>query len=391
MGKYVLKRLVQILITLFIFQTLLFVILTAMPGDVTNRMFGNPDIPQKVIEQTRERLGLNDPVLVQYARWWRNFISGDLGVSFSEYPRPVIDIIMERVPRTLTLFLTATLIQFVVGFTSGRVLAWQRGGLVEYGSTLIGVLLYTVFTPWFGLMMIFIFGARLRWLPLGKFLDPAIWNGVKIPGLADSASKGNYVFSRMLLTASIILVLWLVILLLTRKLNSFQRRRILVGGTVGLFVVAGAVWAFSGIGNLAWDIVVHMILPVITITLVGYGGTMLTTRQTMLDTLREDYIMTARAKGVPEKVVRNKHAARNALLPVLTGLIIGLPFTLSGGIITETIFSWPGMGRTLLNATSAEDIPLIMGVFSFIGILALTAHLVADLTYAFLDPRIRYA
>lgn len=195
----------------------------------------------------------------------------------------------------------------------------------------------------------------------------------------------------MLLTASIILVLWLVILLLTRKLNSFQRRRILVGGTVGLFVVAGAVWAFSGIGNLAWDIVVHMILPVITITLVGYGGTMLTTRQTMLDTLREDYIMTARAKGVPEKVVRNKHAARNALLPVLTGLIIGLPFTLSGGIITETIFSWPGMGRTLLNATSAEDIPLIMGVFSFIGILALTAHLVADLTYAFLDPRIRYA
>lgn len=154
MGKYVLKRLVQILITLFIFQTLLFVILTAMPGDVTNRMFGNPDIPQKVIEQTRERLGLNDPVLVQYARWWRNFISGDLGVSFSEYPRPVIDIIMERVPRTLTLFLTATLIQFVVGFTSGRVLAWQRGGLVEYGSTLIGVLLYTVFTPWFGLMMI---------------------------------------------------------------------------------------------------------------------------------------------------------------------------------------------------------------------------------------------
>lgn len=391
MGKYVLKRLVQILITLFIFQTLLFVILTAMPGDVTNRMFGNPDIPQKVIEQTRERLGLNDPVLVQYARWWRNFINGDLGVSFSEYPRPVIDIIMERVPRTLTLFLTATLIQFVVGFTSGRVLAWQRGGLVEYGSTLIGVLLYTVFTPWFGLMMIFIFGARLRWLPLGKFLDPAIWNGVKIPGLADSASKGNYVFTRMLLTASIILVLWLVILLLTRKLNSFQRHRILVGGTVGLFVVAGAVWMFSGIGNLAWDIVVHMILPVITITLVGYGGTMLTTRQTMLDTLREDYIMTARAKGVPEKVVRNKHAARNALLPVLTGLIIGLPFTLSGGIITETIFSWPGMGRTLLNATSAEDIPLIMGVFSFIGILALTAHLVADLTYAFLDPRIRYA
>jgi len=303
----------------------------------------------------------------------------------------VIDIILERVPRTLTLFLTATLIQFAVGFTSGRILAWQRGGLVEYGSTLIGVLLFTVFTPWFGLMMIFIFGARLRWLPLGKFLDPGIWSGAKIAGLADSASKGNYVFTRMLLTASIVLILWIVILVLTRKFNSFQRRRVLVGGTVGLIAIAAIVWASSGIGYLAWDILKHMILPVITVTLVGYGGTMLLTRQTMLDTLREDYIQTARAKGVPEKQVRNHHAARNALLPVMTNLIIGLPFTLSGGIITETVFSWPGMGRTLLNATNAEDVPLIMGVFSFIGILSLSAHLVADLTYAFLDPRIRYA
>lgn len=391
MGKYILKRFVQIVITLFIFQTLLFVILTAMPGDVTSRMFGNPDIPPEVIQKTRERLGLTDPILVQYARWWRNFITGDLGVSFSEYPKPVIDIILERVPRTLTLFLTATLIQFTVGFTSGRILAWQRGGLVEYGSTLIGVLLYTVFTPWFGLMMIFIFGARLRWLPLGKFLDPRLWSSAQIPGLVDSNSKANFIFSRMLLTASVIVVLWLVMLALTRKRNSFQRQRLLPIGTVGLFAVAIAVWMLSGLGNLAWDIVVHMILPVVTVTLVGYGGTMLTTRQTMLDTLREDYIQTARAKGVPEKIVRNKHAARNALLPVLTGLIIGLPFTLSGGIITETIFSWPGMGRTLLNATGAEDVPLIMGVFSFIGLLALVAHLVADLTYALLDPRIRYA
>lgn len=391
MGKYVLKRLVQIVITLFIFQTLLFVILTAMPGDVTNRMFGNPDIPPEAIEKAKEKLGLNDPILVQYGRWWRNFITGDLGVSFSEYPRPVIDIIAERVPRTLTLFLTAALIQFTVGFTSGRILAWQRGGLVEYGSTLIGVLLFTVFTPWFGLMMIFIFGARLRWLPLGKFLDPGIWSGATIPGLVNSASKANFVFNRMLLTASIVLVLWVTILALTRKLNSFQRRRILLGGTLGLAAIAVAVWAWSGIGYLAWDILKHMILPVVTVTLVGYGGTMLLTRQTMLDTLREDYIQTARAKGVPEKQVRNQHAARNALLPVLTNLIIGLPFTLSGGIITETIFSWPGMGRTLLNATGAEDVPLIMGVFSFIGVLALFAHLVADLTYAFLDPRIRYA
>lgn len=391
MGKYILNRLAQILITLFIFQTLLFIILTAMPGDVTNRMLNNPDIPPEVVERTRRGLGLDDPVLVQYARWWRNFITGDLGVSFSEYPKPVIGIIKERLPRTLALFLTATLVRFTVGFSMGRILAWQRGGLFEYGSTLIGVMLFTVFTPWFGLMMIFIFGARLRWLPLGKFLDPMLWSPAEIPGLANNASKGNYIFGRMLLTATIVVVLWLVLLVVSRKLSAARRRQVLPIGTTLLVGGVVGVWALSGIGYLAWDIVKHMILPVATVTLVGFGGTMLLTRQTMLETLREDYIQTARAKGVPEHIVRDKHAARNAMLPVFTNLIIGLPFIISGGIITETIFSWPGMGLTLLTATNSEDIPLVMGVFSFIGILALLSHLVADVAYAFLDPRIRYA
>jgi peptide/nickel transport system permease protein len=390
MIKYILKRMVQILITLFIFQTLLFVILTAMPGDVTNQMLNNPDIPPEVVAETRRALGLDDPVLVQYARWWRNFVTGDMGISFSEYPEPVIDIIKERIPRTLSLFLTTTLVRFFVGFSLGRILAWQRGGLFEYGSTLIGVMLYTVFTPWFGLMMIFVFGARLRWLPLGKFLNPVLWSRAEIPGLADSGSKANFVFNRMLLTASAVVVLWLLLLLVTRKLRPQNRRRVLTGGTLALLAGAVGLWALSDIGLLAWDIVRHMILPVVTVTLVGFAGTMLTTRQTMLETLGEDYIQTARAKGLPEKVVRDKHAARNAMLPVLTGLIIGLPFTLSGGIITETIFSWPGMGLTLLNATNSEDVPLVMGTLSFIGVLSLLSHLVADVTYAFLDPRIRY-
>ncbi len=390
MGKYILKRIGQILITLLIFQTLLFVILTAMPGDVTNRMLTNPDIPPEVRERTRQAMGLDDPILVQYWRWFSNFATGQLGVSYSEYPKPVVDILAERIPRTMVLFLSATAIQFVVGFSMGRALAWRRGGSFEYGSTIIGVTLYTVFTPWFGLMMIFIFGARLKWLPLGKFLDPVLWSGSTIAGLAEGAAKANYVFHRMLLSASIVLVLWLVLIFLTKKLPLIRRGNMRLLGTVVIsaFVLGG--WATSGIGILAWDIVKHMILPIFTITLVGFAGTMLMTRQTMLETLREDYIQTARAKGLPENVVRDKHAARNAMLPVFTGLIISLPRVISGGIITETIFSWPGMGLTLLNATTQEDIPLVMGTLSFIGLLSLGAHLVADITYAFLDPRIRY-
>jgi peptide/nickel transport system permease protein len=303
----------------------------------------------------------------------------------------VVDIIRERIPRTLTLFLTTSVAQFVVGFGLGRVLAWQRGGFFEYGSTLIGVLFYTVFTPWFGLMMIFIFGARLRWLPLGKFLDPVLWSQAVIPGLADSASKGNYVFTRLLVTLACVTVAWVVMLVATRRLHRRRRVRVLQAGTVGILGVAIGGWAISGIGVLAWDIVKHMVLPVVTVTLVGFGRTMLTTRQTMLETLGEDYVQTARAKGLPESVVRDRHAARNAMLPVLTGAIIGLPFTLSGSIVTETIFSWPGMGLTLLTATNSEDVPLVMGTLSFIGVLSLASHLVADLVYAFLDPRIRYS
>ena len=149
-------------------------------------------------------------------------------------------------------------------------------------------------------------------------------------------------------------------------------------------------WAVSGTGYLAVDILKHMILPIGTLTLISFAGTMLLTRNSMLETLREDFVMAARAKGLPEKVVRDKHAARNALLPVVTSLVYGLIFAIDGSIIIETIFSWPGMGLTLLNAVRREDLPLAMGAFVFIGIFALVAHLVADILYAYLDPRIRY-
>jgi peptide/nickel transport system permease protein len=150
-----------------------------------------------------------------------------------------------------------------------------------------------------------------------------------------------------------------------------------------------ALWAASPYGPYGWDIVHHMILPVITVTLVAFAGTMLLTRNSMLETLREDYILTARAKGLSEKVVRDRHAARNAMLPVVTSLVLGLAGILSGGIITETIFSWPGMGLTLLQAALTEDIPLTVGAFTFVAVIALFAHLVVDIMYVYLDPRMR--
>ena len=155
-------------------------------------------------------------------------------------------------------------------------------------------------------------------------------------------------------------------------------------------VVIPVAWGLSGTAYLALDILKHMVLPIATLTLISFAGTMLLTRNSMLEILREDFVMAARAKGLPESVVRDKHAARNALLPVVTSLVYSLAFAIDGGIITETIFSWPGMGLTLLQAVRSEDLPLAMGAFVFIGMFALGAHLVADVLYAFLDPRIRY-
>jgi peptide/nickel transport system permease protein len=242
--------------------------------------------------------------------------------------------------------------------------------------------LYTVFTPWFGLMMIWLFAVTLDWLPAGKFLDPMEWIGVSV--------SANTIFTRMIWTSMAGLLVMFAGFVLSNKVP--RRQRLLVRGASVLLPVAGVLlyWWSSGLGSFAWDILSHLILPVLTVTAIAYGGTMLLTRTSMLETLREDYIMTARAKGMPDKIVRDKHAARNALLPVWTGLVFSIGRSVTGGIITETIFSWPGLGLTLLNASVVADIPVAMGAFTVVGVMTLLSHLVADIGYAFLDPRIRY-
>ncbi|HIE56391.1 MAG TPA: ABC transporter permease, partial [Chromatiaceae bacterium] len=270
---------------------------------------------------------------------------------------------------------------FYVGFISGKYLAWRRGGFVEYASTIGGVTLYTVFTPWFALMMIWLFAVTLGWFPAGKFLNPIKWIGAPV--------DANTVFIRMIWTTILASLVALAGYWFSNRVE--QRYRTLVRVLTLLLAVAGLIvyWYFSGLGEFAWDIASHMVLPILTVTLIAFGGTMLLTRTSMLETLREDYILTARAKGLSQKRIRDKHAARNALLPVWTSLVFAIGFAVSGGIVTETIFSWPGIGLTLLNASLSEDIPLAMGTLTIIGVMVLISHLVADIGYAFLDPRIR--
>jgi peptide/nickel transport system permease protein len=373
MAGYILKRMLQIVLILIVFQSILFFLLQAQPGGIEYQFIANPDIPPEARQVIVERLGLDRSLGEQYLNYLKNFSTGNLGVSFTLYPRPVIDVIAERAPRTVLLFLTATVVSFYTGFVLGKILAWQRGGLLEYGVTLGGSFLYTVFTPWFALLLIWIFAFKLGLFPVGKFLDPVIWR--------DAPVDANHVFNRMLLTILAVSVLLLILYRLTRRPGL---------SLVGLMLAAGALWAVSGLGAYALDIAHHLMLPTLSVNLVSFAGTMLLMRNSMLETIREDYILTARAKGISERAIRDRHAARNALLPVVTSLVLGLATVISGGIITETIFSWPGMGLTLLNAAQQKDIPLAMGALTFVGVLALFAHLVVDILYAFLDPRIRY-
>jgi peptide/nickel transport system permease protein len=386
MWKYIFNRTLQIIVTLVIFFALTYFILDAQPGDITLQYVDNPKFTAEQREAMQVRLGLDKPVIERFVTWMGNTLKGDLGDSYLEN-RPVMEIIGERAPRTIFLFLTAAILQFIIGNYLGKLLAWSRDTVMEYGVTLVGAITSTVFMPWFALMMIWFFGFTLKWFPLGKFLDPLLWR--KIPDEANI--NANIIFNNLLLTCTLAVIAYLLVLFFTRRMNKVQAKALRV--VLGVVIIGAflGLWAAYQYGNLAMDILKHLVLPVATLTIVNFAGTMLLTRTTMLETLREDYIMATRAKGLPERVVRDKHAARNALLPVFTNFIINLPFIIGGGIITETIFSWPGLGLTLLNASNSGDIPMVMGAFLFIGVLALAAHLFADIAYAFLDPRIRYA
>ena len=382
MTTYLIRRVGQMALTLFLIITLTFFLVQAQPGDYASFYVLNPDLPPDVKDRMREAFGLDKPVWQQYFIHLKNTFTGNFGVSFGHFPRPVMDVLAERLPRTIVLFLTATAISFYIGFFLGKAIAWRRGGLFEYAATISGATLFTAFTPAFALMMIWVFAFKLGWFPVGKFLDPLVWRGTDV--------TANYVFGNMLLSAAAYIAFALLVMLLLkrfgRRVPSLAALPVLLGGVA----VMALTWAFSGIGELALDMLKHLVLPVATLTLISFAGTMLLTRNSMLETIREDYVMAARAKGLPEKQVRDRHAARNAMLPVVTSLVYSLIFAIDGSVIIESVFSWPGTGLTLLQAVRSEDLPLVMGAMLFIGLLSLLAHVIVDVLYVYLDPRIRY-
>jgi len=381
--KFLSKRIVQIVILLFIYVTIVYWLMEAMPGSFTDKYLMNPKITPEIRQNLEKQFGLDKPAFTRYLYYMKNFLKLDLGISFSYFPKKVSSLIFERLPRTVFLFVTATLVSYILGYNLGKRAAWRRGKILDKTATFVGIVFWTIFLPLLAIFNIWLFGVILKILPLNQFINPNVWRGTDL--------SAQNVFLNLLLNAFIFLVVMMISLIFAQRVKTVAAKRtIVLSSAIVTLVVSVVVWLSAGLGIYAWDIILHMVLPVLTLTLYSFAGSMLVMRDTMLEVVREDYVTTAKAKGLPDRVVRDKHAARNALLPLITNFVISLGFTLSGGIITETMFSWPGLGRAYLEALNSQDTPLLIGLLVFTGIFVLLAHLIADVLYACLDPRIRY-
>ncbi|MBN1263945.1 MAG: ABC transporter permease [Anaerolineales bacterium] len=349
MLKYILRRVISLIPTLLGVTFVIFMFTRLIPGDPAVAMLGE-HAAQDNVERIREQLGLNRPVFLdrealqqgdftgffdsQYVRFLGRLSQGDLGDSIHRRI-PVAETLALRFPATIELALTSMLLAILIGVPVGIASAARRNTAVDNISmvgSLIGVSM-PIF--WLGLMEIMLFAVFLHWLPSGARLDSSF----DIPSVTN---------------------LLLVDTLLAGNLEAFL------------------------------DAVKHLVMPAVALATIPMAIIARMTRSSMLDTLQEDYIRTAHAKGLSEGVVLFRHALKNAMLPVIT--IIGLQTgnLLAGAVLTETIFSWPGVGKWVYDAILGRDYPIVQGGTLVIAIVFVFINLLVDLSYAYLDPRIKY-
>jgi peptide/nickel transport system permease protein len=383
MIRHLLKRAISTLIALFLFLTLMFFVTeTMIPGDFTTQF--SMSLTEAERQEIREDLGIDRPLWQRYLSWVSKLLRGNLGLSFDG--RPVTAHIKALIPYTLLVFLTGTIIAFQFGQWLGKRVAWRGPGVISGTAVFSAITLYTSFPPWLAFLVTYFFARRLKLLrspyKAGIFTEfqRGIWKDFPHTPQAVMLSM---VFS--------FVGLWLILGIVKQArqrahkeaLPDLARLALLLPGTLGS-------WYALGFGPHALNIMHIAGVPILTYALLSFGETMLIMRTSMMDTLKEDYIFTAQAKGAPDHVVRDKHAARNALLPVFSRLVISLPYLLTGLVIVEDVLNWPGISGALFDALYQQDIPTVMGALLLVGVLSAITRLILDVIYVYLDPRIRY-
>ena len=317
---YVVRRLLQAVPLLLGVLVVTVTMIHIAPGDPVYILAGDGG-DEEYYARMRAYYGLDRPLYEQLVRYLGAALRGDFGYSFS-YQQPALQVVLERIPATLLLMLTALAISTGVGLLLGIIAATRPRTPLDYGIT--GTILAFDAMPvfWLGQLLVILFAVWLGWFP--------------------------------------------------------------VQGMVSLRE------SYTGL-RLVLDVLHHLILPALALALVQIALITRLTRTSLRETLSEDYVRTARARGMPERIVVFRHALRNALLPVVT--VVGGQFgaMLTGAVLTETIFAWPGLGRLLLDATLNRDYPVLMAMFIVVSVSVILANLLTDLAYTLLDPRVRYS
>jgi len=318
--RFLLKKTISMLLTIYVVITINFFLFRIMPGNAIRLMFLDPRVSKENIDLMMKKFGLDQPLWMQYFIYLRETLSGNLGISFWKN-EPVIDIIMSRLPQTIILLSIAIMISTALGIILGAYSAWRHGKLTDSFILSVSLTTYSIPSFWNGLLLLLIFSFWLNIFPLGGT------------------------------------------------------------GSIGI--------SHASLIEQVKDFIWHSTLPLITLILYYLGGYVIIMRNSMLDVLSEDYILTAYAKGLSEKKILWRHAVRNALLPVTTITALNIGWMISGVIEVEVVFSWPGVGRLIYDAIIQRDYPLLQGAFLVIALSVIIANFIADVLYGYLDPRIR--
>ncbi len=327
MTRYVVRRLLGAVPLVLGIATIIFFVVNAAPGDPTLYMMA-PGMSSEVVEQLRVNYGLDQPVHVRYVKWVGAMLTGDFGYSFS-YNRPVLDVLMDFLPNTLVLSACALGLAFLVGIVLGTIQAVKQYSGLDSALSVVLLFFYSMPSFWLALMLILTFSLMAR----------NVWDWPIYFPASGITSTGH---------------------------------------------------DFMGPWEQVADRARHLVLPTLSLALVLAAGIARYMRGSMLEVIRQDFVRTARAKGLPERTVVFKHALRNALIPVITLVGLYIPVLFSGTVFVEYIFAWPGMGRAIVEAITRRDYPLVMAASFFFATMVVLANLLADVLYAVVDPRIRY-
>jgi dipeptide transport system permease protein len=336
MGRVLLKRVLQSLPTLFGVSLVAFLLIRLIPGDPVLLMLGERGGSPELVEEMRRNLGLDQPLYTQYFQFMSRAVKGDLGESIIS-KRPVFSEFIDRFPATVELSLAALLWSVALGIPMGVLAAVRRRRWPDHllmSASLIG---YSMPIFWWGLILIMFFSVRLGLTPvsgrISALYDVEPWSGFYL------------------------IDVW----------------------------VRGLGWAGF------WETLRHMILPALVLGTIPVAAIARMTRSSLLEVLREDYVRTAKAKGLSFYQIVFVHALKNALLPVVTVIGLMLGTLLTGAVLTETLFSWPGVGRWLVASVQARDYPVLQGGVLLLSLMIVTVNIAVDVFYVYLNPRLRGA